>query len=52
MVGDRIPRHVVHYRGQVSDDGNVIEGKWSIVQQTDKGKRTVDGAFELRRVSG
>jgi hypothetical protein len=48
-VGDRIENHVVQYRGHVSADGAMIEGQWSITHQSEQGKRTVEGAFELRR---
>jgi hypothetical protein len=53
-VGDQVlgrenAGHAVHYEGQLSSDGHVIEGQWWIDPDPAYGARRTEGLFALRR---
>jgi hypothetical protein len=48
-VGMTVASHGVHYRGQVSPDGQVIEGTWWIDPDPRRGTRRSEGTFRLQR---
>lgn len=52
LVGFRKATHVVEYSGRLSQDGEVIEGKWWIDTTPGQGERRAEGSFSLRRPSG
>ena len=43
------PGHAVEYSGRLSQDGNLIAGRWTIYESTGT-RGYIDGAFELRRI--
>jgi len=49
MVGTEAEGHAVHYQGQLSRDGSLIEGRWWIDADSDLGSRRTQGLFALRR---
>ena len=49
LVGVRMDGHSVHYEGQLSPDGLVIEGRWWIDADPGYGTRRTEGLFMLRR---
>jgi hypothetical protein len=51
MVGAEAEGHEVFYQGQLSPDGSVIEGRWWIDSDSDRGTRRAQGLFVLRRES-
>jgi hypothetical protein len=56
-VGDRLlgfqkDGHAVHYEGQLSPDGTVIEGRWWIDADPALGVPRTEGHFALRRKDG
>ena len=48
-IGTTVEQHVVHYQGQLGDDGRTIEGRWWIEQDPARGAGRTEGTFELRR---
>jgi hypothetical protein len=48
-VGTRVAGHSVHYRGQISADGQTLEGHWWIDPEPDRTTRRTEGTFVLRR---
>src|SRR5262245_23208393 len=44
-VGVRVKGHCVHYRGTLSDDGQLLEGTWWIEADVKKGLRRSEGSF-------
>jgi hypothetical protein len=49
LVGVRRADHEVHYEGQLSPDGQAIEGRWWIEADTESGTPGTEGLFRLRR---
>jgi hypothetical protein len=49
QVGVTQSRHSVSYRGDISPDGNTIEGRWWITRDPAQGTRPSEGSFLLRR---
>jgi hypothetical protein len=50
-VGMSVSGHGVHYRGEVSGDGQSIEGQWWLEPDAQKGvTRRAEGSFLLQRV--
>jgi hypothetical protein len=49
QVGTTLAGHSVSYQGQVSPDGNTIEGRWFISADPTRGTRRSEGSFVLRR---
>ena len=49
LIGMRKADHQVHYRGQLSPDGLVLEGRWWINADPVHGQPTIKGLFQLRR---
>lgn len=47
-IGDIIQGHTVHYRGEVCDAGNRIEGQWWIAPLR-RGETRLQGNFSLQR---
>ena len=52
LLGIRKDGHAVHYEGQLSPDGRVIEGRWSIDADPEHGTRRSEGHFTLCREEG
>ena len=48
-VGTVIEDHQVHYRGEISRDGQSMEGKWWINPRPEVGSGRAEGGFALRR---
>jgi hypothetical protein len=52
LLGAEQPAHPVHYEGELSHDGTVLEGRWWIEGDTTApGKHRTEGEFMLRRQS-
>jgi len=51
LLGIQKDGHVVHYEGQLSPDGLVIEGRWWIDADPAYATRRTEGTFLLRRSS-
>jgi hypothetical protein len=49
-VGTTITQHAIHYRGHLSADGAVIQGKWCIDPHPERGWRYTEGSFVLQRL--
>jgi hypothetical protein len=49
LLGIQKPSHAVHYQGQLSPDGLVIEGRWWIDTDPEAGTPRTEGSFTLRR---
>jgi hypothetical protein len=54
QVGERLlvsrnADHVVHYEGQLTPDGRVIDGRWWIDARPDEGGYRTEGLFRLHR---
>jgi hypothetical protein len=49
LVGIQEADHAVHYEGQLSPDGLVIEGRWWIAADPVKETPHTEGLFQLRR---
>jgi hypothetical protein len=49
LIGSRTADHAVHYEGQLSPDGRVIEGRWWIDASPEEGGHRTEGRFLLRR---
>jgi hypothetical protein len=49
MVGAEHEGHAVCYRGELSRDGLVIEGRWWIDGDPERGTKRAEGLFSLRR---
>ena len=49
LLGYREADHEVHYEGQLSSDGLVIEGRWWIDADPEAGTPQTEGLFHLRR---
>jgi hypothetical protein len=49
FVGVRKASHQVHYEGQLSQDGSVLEGRWWIDPDPVYGTPLTEGLFRLRR---
>jgi hypothetical protein len=50
LVGVQKDGHAVHYEGQLSPDGLVLEGRWSIDPDPTFGTPRAEGLFTLRRL--
>jgi hypothetical protein len=50
LVGMQNDDHAVHYEGQLSSDGLVIEGRWWIDADPKYGTQRTEGLFKLRRL--
>jgi hypothetical protein len=48
LVGVQMDGHAVHYEGQLSSDGRVIEGRWWIDANPKYGASWTEGLFALR----
>jgi hypothetical protein len=49
VVGQVTEHHSVHYKGNLSDDGREIEGRWWIESESGSGSSRNEGSFVLRR---
>ncbi len=49
-IGVTIKRHTVHYKGQLSEDEAVIEGRWWLDPRKEFGGQRSEGDFLLRRL--
>jgi hypothetical protein len=49
LVGARKEGHEVHYEGQLSPDGQTLEGQWWIDADPESGAPRSEGLFRLRR---
>jgi hypothetical protein len=49
FIGETIEQHQVHYRGRLSTDGQVIEGRWWIPTEPRARGGKCEGPFLLRR---
>jgi len=49
LVGVQRKGHAVHYEGELSPDGRLIEGRWWIDADAASGTYRADGTFVLRR---
>lgn len=49
LIGIRNADHEVHYEGQLSPDGLVLEGRWRIDANPKNGTPLTEGLFSLRR---
>jgi hypothetical protein len=49
LFGETIAAQPIRYIGTLSDDGNSIEGRWSIVVGDKKHSATTGGSFQLQR---
>jgi hypothetical protein len=52
LLGIHKVGHAVHYEGQVTPDGLMIEGRWWIEADPEYGTRRTEGFFTLRRAQG
>jgi hypothetical protein len=49
LVGAETEGHSVHYEGELSPDGTLIEGRWWIEADPSRGTGAARGSFALRR---
>ncbi len=49
LIGTRNADHEVHYEGQLSPDGRVLEGRWWIDADLKQGTPLTEGLFHLQR---
>ena len=49
IVGEHSDSHSVHYKGRLSSDGRILEGKWWIDADPSRGTDRAEGPFILHR---
>jgi hypothetical protein len=50
LVGTYLDGHAVHYEGDLSADGRVLDGRWWIDADPRHGTPRTEGLFQLERV--